>query len=223
MRNRDTKHSIFKEYDFIRLYCAICVKKGINLVLNHHDLEKQLYKYYSMDDFKDLFEDIVIKEDVAFPENNCVILSEGFQTALTFGILVNINDAGKMRSIITILKENSENIISKYDEQYVSKMSSLVENICTQSKGEIRSNGLAVLTPAPKEGYLPSEQEMEILRSRKKSRNNSENTISDVNIFLTKEDHEQIAEDVIYSILRNKEEKTESEKGHQFVKKSNKK
>jgi len=71
----------------------------------------------------------------------------------------------------------------------------------SKSNLETRNNGLAVLTPAPKEGYLPSEQEMEILRSRKKSRKNSENIISDVNIFLTKEDHEQIAEKVIYSIL----------------------
>jgi len=87
---------------------------------------------------------------------------------------------------------------------------------------ETRNNGLAVLTPAPKEGYLPSEQEMEILRSRKKPRKNSENTISDVNIFLTKEDHEQIAEKVIYSILRNEEEKTESEKSKELIEGLNK-
>ena len=87
----------------------------------------------------------------------------------------------------------------------------------SKSNLETRNNGLAVLTPAPKEGYLPSEQEMEILRLRKKSRKNSENTISDVNIFLTKEDHEQIAEDVIYSVLRNEEQKFESEKSKELI------
>ena len=92
----------------------------------------------------------------------------------------------------------------------------------SKSNLETRNNGLAVLTPAPKEGYLPSQQEMEILRSRKKSRKNSENIISDVNIFLTKEDHEQIAEKVIYSILRNEEEKTESEKSKELIEGLNK-
>ena len=66
-------------------------------------------------------------------------------------------------------------------------------------------------------------QEIEEMAKKIKPRINSENIISDANIFLAKEDHEQIAGDVIYSILRNEEEKTESEKGHQFVKQQKKK
>ena len=48
-------------------------------------------------------------------------------------------------------------------------------------------------------------QEIEEMAKKIKPRINSENIISDANIFLTKEDHEQIVEDVIYSILRNNE------------------
>lgn len=197
MRNRDNNFKLFSEYDFIRLYSAIIAKNRYYPIINHHDLEKKIYNFYHVEEFKELFVEVGKKEDILFPEENKVLLSEGFLTALTYGILVNINDTGEMRSVITLIKDEAEKIISNYDERYVAKMTLLVENVIKEEKKKESEKAPKVkLKKAPEEGYEITDEEMEII-----NRLNGPKKDEFDKLYLSSEDYDRIYQNVVGDVL----------------------
>lgn len=92
------KYPRFSENDFIRLYCAMNFKNELSPIIKHHELEKRLYEFYSLPEFRELFQDICPKEDYINPENSYLDLQTALQMGQLLGLLTPIHDAGEIRS-----------------------------------------------------------------------------------------------------------------------------
>lgn len=125
MRIKTVKYPKFSEVDFIRLYCAVNFKNGYSPIINHHELEKRLYKFYSLPEFKELFQNICPKKDSINPKNSYLDLGTALQTAQLFGLLTLIHDSGETRSIISCNEDIAQEIIANADAQMVDKMAKL--------------------------------------------------------------------------------------------------
>lgn len=127
MLKQSVKYPSFSEYDFIRLYCAISAKKGSFPVIVHHELEKDLYKFYFLDEYKDLFEDIVPQTNNIDEQESYLNLNAGIQLAQTFYLLMPIHDNGEIRSMNICNIYEADKIIDSYSYDIVEKMSSLID------------------------------------------------------------------------------------------------
>ena len=125
MRTKTVKYPKFSEVDFIRLYCAVNFKNGYSPIINHHELEKRLYEFYSLPEFKELFQDICPKKDYINPKNSYLDLGTALQTAQLFGLLTLIHDSGETRSIISCNEDIAQEIIANADAKMVDKMTKL--------------------------------------------------------------------------------------------------
>lgn len=124
--NKETiKYPKFSETDFIRLYCAINVLKGLSPIIKHHELETTLYKVYSLPDFKELFQDICPKKNYATPQRSYLDLETAINTAQTFGLLTQIKDMGETRSLVSCNEKTAQEIIANSNEEMVNKMTNL--------------------------------------------------------------------------------------------------
>lgn len=119
------KYPSFSEIDFIELYCAVNVQNGFSCIMDHHELEKKLYQFYFVPEFKELFLDICPKKDNINPENSYLDLGIALQIARLFGLLVPIHGSGETRSLISCNKKSAEEIITKADPKMASKMNKL--------------------------------------------------------------------------------------------------
>lgn len=119
------KYPRFSEGDFIELYCAMNFKNGCSPILKRHELEKRLYRFYSLSEFRDLFQDICPKKDYINPENSYLNLGTALNTAQLFGLLMPIQGTGEIRSIISCNEEIAQEIISDADSEMVNKMAKL--------------------------------------------------------------------------------------------------
>jgi hypothetical protein len=107
---------------------ASLVKQNV-LIINNHDLEKKIHKFYRNQEFKLLFEDVCAKKTIE-KINDHVDLSVAFQAAYSFGLLILISDSySDLRSIINIPPEMSDEIIAQYDKVYVNAMALLVTKV----------------------------------------------------------------------------------------------
>lgn len=122
---KETVRPKFSEIDFMRLYCAISVKKGVSPIIKHYELEKRLYRFKSLPEFRDLFQDICAKKDYVNPENSYLNLGIALNTAQLFGLLTLIHGVGEIRSIISCDEEIAQDIISNADPEMVNKMTNL--------------------------------------------------------------------------------------------------
>ncbi len=130
MIKETVKYPSFSETDFIRLYCAMNVKKKCSRVISHHELEKRLYEYYSLPEFVDLFQDICPKKDNIYPENSYMDLSDALQKAQLLGVLTLIHDATtKTKSIIAYNIEEAEEVITNANQDMVEKMANLFDRM----------------------------------------------------------------------------------------------
>lgn len=119
------KYPKFSETDFIRLYCAMNFKNELSPIIKHHELEKRLYEFYSLPEFRELFQDICPKEDYINPENSYLDLQTALQMVQLLGLLTPIHDAGEIRSMITCDESIAQRIISNTDAEMVDKMANL--------------------------------------------------------------------------------------------------
>lgn len=71
------------DYDFLRLFTSSIILNGASPVIENHQLEKDLFTFYSRPEYHCLFEDICKKEDIT-GENNYVDLRHAFQTTSAF-------------------------------------------------------------------------------------------------------------------------------------------
>ena len=129
MIKETVKYPKFSEIDFIRLYCAINFKNGCSPIIKHYELEKKLYRFYSLPEFRDLFQDICPKKDYINPENSYLNLGTALNTAQLFGLLISIQGTGEIRSIISCDEEIAQEIISNTDPEMVNKMAKLFNSM----------------------------------------------------------------------------------------------
>lgn len=119
------KYPRFSEIKFIRLYCAMNFKYKCSPIIKHHELEKRLYEFYYLPEFRDLFEDICPKKDYINPQNSYLDLGIALQTARLLGLLTPIQGVGEVRSVVSCGKNIAQEIISNADIEMVDKMANL--------------------------------------------------------------------------------------------------
>ena len=129
MNKEIVKYPNFSEIDFIRLYCATNYKNSLSPIINHQELERRLYKFYHMSEFRELFQDICPKKDSIYPENSYLDLGTAFQTAQIYGLLTPIHGVGEVRSIISCDDILAKIIIDVLDPKMVDKMSHLFDEM----------------------------------------------------------------------------------------------
>lgn len=127
MIKETVKYPKLSKFDFIRLYCAMNFKKGYSPIIEHHELEKRLYKFYSLVEFRELFQDICPKKDYMNPENSYLELGTALNTAQLFGLLTPIHGIGETKSIVSCNEEISQEIISNTDAEIVNKIAKLFD------------------------------------------------------------------------------------------------
>ena len=132
------KYPRFSEVDFIKLYCAMNFKNGCSPIIKHHELEKKLYRFYSLPEFRDLFQDICPKKDYINPENSYLNLGVALNTAQLFGLLTPIQSPGEIRSIISCDEKMAQEIISSTGAEMVTRMTKLLKSPVMQ---EIQESG----------------------------------------------------------------------------------
>lgn len=125
MIKETVKYPEFSEIDFIKLYCAMNFKNGCSPIIKHNELEKKLYRFYSLPEFRDLFQDICPKKDYATPENSYLNLETALNTAQLVGLLIPMQSPGEISSIISCNDKIAQEIISSTDTEMVNKMSKL--------------------------------------------------------------------------------------------------
>ena len=125
MIKETVKYPEFSEIDFIRLYCAMNFKNGCSPIIKHNELEKKLYRFYSLPEFRDLFQDICPKKDYATPENSYLNLETALNTAQLVGLLIPMQSPGEISSIISCNDKIAQEIISSTDTEMVNKMAKL--------------------------------------------------------------------------------------------------
>ena len=125
MIKETVKYPEFSEIDFIRLYCAMNFKNGCSPIIKHYELEKKLYRFYSLPEFRDLFQDICPKKDYATPENSYLNLETALNTAQLVGLLIPMQSPGEISSIISCNDKIAQEIISSTDTEMVNKMAKL--------------------------------------------------------------------------------------------------
>ena len=121
MIKETVKYPEFSEIDFIKLYCAMNFKNGCSPIIKHNELEKKLYRFYSLPEFKD----ICPKKDYATPENSYLNLETALNTAQLVGLLIPMQSPGEISSIISCNDKIAQEIISSTDTEMVNKMSKL--------------------------------------------------------------------------------------------------
>lgn len=129
MIKKSVKYPEFSEVDFIRLYCAMNYKNNLTPLIKHHELEKKLYRFYDLPEFRELFQDICPKKDYIISENSYLDLGTALNTAQLFGILTPIHGIGETRSIISCDEDTVQEIISSSDIEMVDKMAHLFDTM----------------------------------------------------------------------------------------------
>ena len=132
MRIKHSKPKI-SEYNFLRLLFSTMIMQKQDVIIKKYDLEKKLYDLYDNPDFHSLFEDICKKEGI---DNNHVDLNIAFQSALTFGLLVLIQDSGDTRFIINITEEEAVKISSEFDSNEIITMNKLCDKLNNVKKND---------------------------------------------------------------------------------------
>lgn len=113
-----------KEYEFLKFYLVIKKIREDVLTVNEVELSKELVKYYSNPKYKNLFRGITKK---GHEQNNSayIDLSEGFETACSYGLLTKtrsgmvnreylVNTITFNRRVKTLEKHTKEEIEAMY-------------------------------------------------------------------------------------------------------------
>ena len=129
------KRKEFNEYDFIRLFLSILLKKGITK-FDSVNLGFRLIDFYRMDEYKELFDMPVVQQI----EGAYLDMSSCLNNALLGG-LISSPVQGTSTRIIHI--QDADEIINGYSEEYKDKMNKLVDAYLQQEK-MITSSGLEI-------------------------------------------------------------------------------
>jgi len=117
-----TSRVSFSDYDFIRLFFAYVKLNGITLI-DKDSLRYDLYQFYNVEEYRDLFQDIAVKKPI---EGNYLDIEEALQSASLYGVLSNHNtNPWNSKRLILLNEEEAYSIIDGYDNNYTEKMESL--------------------------------------------------------------------------------------------------
>ena len=120
----------FNNYDFMRLFLACLRVNGIAFI-NKDNLRYDLYELYQNPEYKDLFQDFAVKQQI---EGNFLDIDYALQNAVLYGLLsshdCNFNSS---KRIIFIDENESISIINSYSESYKEKMERLVGEFLDKS------------------------------------------------------------------------------------------
>ncbi len=111
------------------MYCALNFKNEVSPIIIHHELEKKLYGFYSIPEFRRIFQDICPKEDYINPENSYLDLVKVFNMTQLVGLLIPTNGVGEISSVVSCDENIAQQIISNYDEEITNEMSSLLNTV----------------------------------------------------------------------------------------------
>ncbi len=111
----------FSDYDFLRAFLA-SIKMNGQFSFNKDLLRYQLYEYYNLEEYHDLFQDIAVKHQIS---GNFLDMEEAIQNAVLYG-LITPHDMNHKR-LILINEEEAQEILSSYDEKIVKKMDNLAK------------------------------------------------------------------------------------------------
>lgn len=146
MIKETVKYPKFSEIDFIKLYCAINFKNEYAPIVKHHELEKKLYSFYSLPEFRDLFQDICPKRDYINSENSYLNLGTALNTAQLFGLLTPVQSTGETKSIISCDEKMAQEIILNTDPEMVIRMSKLLKSPIMQEIQEFEPQFVKIKT-----------------------------------------------------------------------------
>lgn len=111
----------FSEYDFIRLFVAELLENGI-VKIDISKLGYELIEFYRKQEYSELF-DMPEKKQI---EGDFVDISSCIQQAILGGILSSHTIQNTDERLIILSDDDKKEIINSYDEQYISKMKSMV-------------------------------------------------------------------------------------------------
>lgn len=120
------------EYEFLKLYSATIISQGKNPIFENHKLEKELYKYYSKEEYNFLFEDFTIRKNEIHKENSYVDLNTSLMQCYTFGILIQLQ-TNNLKSFINLSKENAKEIFLSFNEKQIEAMRNLCNELDKES------------------------------------------------------------------------------------------
>lgn len=122
--SRFKNYAEFSDINFLMLYCAFKYIYGYKPIIDHERLEKELYDFYFMPEFAELFADISLKN-----EEESVDLSIAFQTAQIVGLIRPLQDNSESKSIICCDEEMANGITFSAKADIVQKMSILFQRM----------------------------------------------------------------------------------------------
>lgn len=130
------KRKEFSEYDFIRLFLSILLKKG-TIKFDSVNLSYRLIDFYRTEEYHNLFDMPVIEQI----EGDYLDMSSCLANAYLGG-LISLPVQGTNTRLILI--PNADEIINSYKEEYKTKMDKLVNDYLLQEEKMITPSGLVI-------------------------------------------------------------------------------
>lgn len=131
-----TSRKTFNEYDFIRLFLSMLVKKGI-IKFDSVNLAHRLIYFYRNCEYNDLFDMPVVSQI----EGDYIDMSSCLAKAYFCGLISAPIQATSDR---LILIPNADEIINEYKDEYKIKMRKLVESYLLQQEETITPSDLVI-------------------------------------------------------------------------------
>lgn len=116
------------ENSFFKLLCATIIQSSNNPVLDKNELQKKLFNYYDLEEYKILFSNFVKEDDI---ENEVIDLSGAFLSGYAYGLLTMIHDGNNRKYVINIDSIDSLKELDKYTEEEKLAALNLVNDLYT--------------------------------------------------------------------------------------------
>lgn len=120
------------EYQFFRLLLATMVNEDYPSIIQRFALEKELFKYHNKKEFKFLFEDLIMRNQINL---RSVDLSYAFIISHASGFISLIDDSSiDMNYAITMNDEIANVVLNTSKEEERTAMSNLLNNLNLKEK-----------------------------------------------------------------------------------------
>ena len=121
----------FSEYDFLALLLAVKNEVGENPIVNITELEEELFPFATNEEYKDLFEDIIVRDNI---DKKYVYFRDSIVQAAVTGMLTIIIDGSDDYKIINNLSEDESKLIIADSTNKVNKMKCMLLSIKANGK-----------------------------------------------------------------------------------------
>ena len=132
-------HPYFSDYSFLKLYCAYSTIEEDFPIIYNDEFSEKLYEYYKNSKLHNLFRGMSFIKNTN-EKKGYIDMTRAFMIAYTLGLLAQVSDRGKLRSIVLLNKLDAQKIISETDEDILEKMDILFSSIkVTEDKNPIKT------------------------------------------------------------------------------------